>query len=600
VTRLSTGAFAVLVAATIAAFFITQHLKVTTPLLAGTPAPEPGVIDPLHGVPCMQGRNSGSTTISFYLLHRADTVVVSVVSGDVNGGGTIVRTVATGRHMRKGVRNPDGVFHWNGREDNGQVAPDGTYHFRVALIHQNRTIDLTSVPVKVQTIPPRPVVTSVSPAQIPGPSGSNVTIHYKGNENRGGTVLVYRTDLPGGPKLVKSFLTPWNGHTAVWDGKIDGRPAPAGTYLVGLEVADAACDTGHFPARVPPVRGTTPDTGVTISYLSAQPPLNPVPAGSTAAVAVHSPGLAYHWTLGRAGAHGSLAAGESDQATLSVHLPAGGAGLYKLALRSPAGSTTVPIVASGTPRARVLVVLPALTWQGLNPVDDNGDGLPNTLASGGPIELARPLVNGLPAGFADEAGLLAHLDASHRSYDLTTDLGLISGTGPRLGGHAAVVLAGSERWLPVAEQAALRSYVDAGGRLLSLGVDSLRRGVTVSGARALDPTAPRAKDALGVRVGAPANKAPAPVAVTSDGLGLFTGVAAPLAGFRTYQPILSVAAPGLVQSSAAPSGGSPAIVGYRLGDGIVVDIGVPGLGAALSHDAGARALIDQIWTVVSK
>ena len=33
-TRLSTGAFAVLVAATIAAFFLTQHLKVTTPLLA--------------------------------------------------------------------------------------------------------------------------------------------------------------------------------------------------------------------------------------------------------------------------------------------------------------------------------------------------------------------------------------------------------------------------------------------------------------------------------------------------------------------------------------------------------------------------------------
>ena len=111
-TRLSTGAFAVLVAATIAAFFVTQHLKVTTPLIQGAPRPVPGVINPLHGVPCVGGKNSGSTTISFYLQHRADTVGVYVVNQDEE----IVRTVATGRHMRIDVRNPDGVFTWDGRE----------------------------------------------------------------------------------------------------------------------------------------------------------------------------------------------------------------------------------------------------------------------------------------------------------------------------------------------------------------------------------------------------------------------------------------------------------------------------------------------------
>ena len=260
-SRLTTSAFAVLVAATIAAFFVTQHLKVTTPLLAGTPRPVPGVIDPLHGVPCMQGRNSGSTTISFYLLHRADTVDVYVVSAET---GSIVRTVASSRHMRKGVRTPDGVFHWDGREDNGQVAPDGTYYFRVALLRQGRTIDLTDVPVKVKTTPPHPVVTSVAPSLIPGGHATGVTIHYAGNEGRGGTIRIYRTDLPGGPRLVKSFLTPWNGHTAIWDGTINRRPAPAGTYLVGLDVTDAACDTGHFPARVPPAPGVAPRAIVTV------------------------------------------------------------------------------------------------------------------------------------------------------------------------------------------------------------------------------------------------------------------------------------------------------------------------------------------------
>ena len=598
-TRLSTGAFAVLVAATIAAFFLTQHLKVTTPLIQGAPRPVPGVIDPLHGVPCVRGRSSGSTTISFYLQHRADTVDVYVV----DQAGDIVRTVATGRHMRKDVRNPDGVFHWNGREDNGQVAPDGTYHFRVALIHQNRTIDLNDPQqtVKVKSSPPHPVVTRVTPSVIPGADGTSVTIHYAGNENRGGTVRIYRTDLRGGPRLVKSFLTPWNGHTAIWDGKINGRPAPAGTYLVGLDVTDAACGIGHFPAHIPPAPGTTPNTGVTVSYLAAHAPLDPVPAGSDAEVQVRSPGLAYHWALeGGAGARQPLASGKSDQATLSVHLPGGRPGLYKLTLRSAAGTTTVPIVANGAPRARVLVVLPALTWQGLNPLDDTGDGLPNTLANGGPIDLDRPLVYPAPAGIADEAGLLEYLDASQRSYELTTDLGLISGVGPLLRGHSAVVLAGSERWLPPAESAALRSYVMAGGRVLSLGVDSLRRGVTVAGNRALNPTAPSAADALGARVGGLAAKTAAPVTVTGDGLGLFAGVSAPLAGFRTYQPVLSVAAPSRVQSSAGPSSASPAIVGYVLRGGIVIDLGVPGFGAALPSDAGAQQLIDQIWTVVGK
>ena len=102
--------------------------------------------------------------------------------------------------------------------------------------------------MKVKTVPPHPVVTSVTPSAIRGRDGARVTIHYAGNESRGGTILVYRTDLPGGPRLVKTFLTPWQGHTAVWDGTIGGRPAPAGTYLIGIEVTDAACNTGRYPA----------------------------------------------------------------------------------------------------------------------------------------------------------------------------------------------------------------------------------------------------------------------------------------------------------------------------------------------------------------
>jgi flagellar hook assembly protein FlgD len=262
-TRVSIFAFGALVAASIAAFFITQHLKVTTPLVQGAPRPVPGVIDPLHAVRC-GNVNNGSATISFYLQHRSDDVIVSIVDADDDA---VVRTVADGRHMRKGVRTPDGVFRWDGRLSDGRVAPDGTYYFRVTLIHQNRTIDLTGVPVRVKTVPPHPVVTSVTPTVIPSSSGSTrVTIRYAGNDGRGGTVLLYRLDGANRrARLIKEFLTPWKGHTAIWDGTVaQQQPAPAGTYLLALEVSDAACDTGRYPARIPPPAGSAANDVVTV------------------------------------------------------------------------------------------------------------------------------------------------------------------------------------------------------------------------------------------------------------------------------------------------------------------------------------------------
>jgi FlgD Ig-like domain len=258
-TRFSIAAFAALVVASIAAFFVTQHLKVTTPLYNGNPFPVPGVIDPLHPVQCGKS-NAGSTTISFYLQHRSDDVIVSVVD---EADASVVRTVAYGRHMRKDKRVPDGVFHWDGRLTDGKVAPDGNYYFRVTLIHQNSTIDPKNVPVRVQTVPPHPVITSVSPTAIS--PGSHVTIRYTGNEGRGGSMLLYRLGAAGSPRLIKTFLTPWKGQTAVWDGTVSGgRPAPPGTYLLAFEVTDAACNTGRYPARIPPPAASAATDEVTV------------------------------------------------------------------------------------------------------------------------------------------------------------------------------------------------------------------------------------------------------------------------------------------------------------------------------------------------
>jgi hypothetical protein len=600
-TRLPIVAFATLAVATVAAFFVTQHLKVTTPLIAGSPAPAPSWINPVDGTVCA-GVDHRRTFVSFYLLHRSDDVDVYVVDQT----GAIVRTVALGRHMRRGVRKPDGVFSWNGREDDGNVAPDGTYYFRVALIHQGRTVDISNSaghpdPITVRTIPPRPVVTSVSPSLIPQDGRSGVTIHYTGNEHRGAMVQIYRTDLPGAPR-VKHFRA--GVHTAIWDGMIDQRPAPPGTYLVGLQATDPACNTGRFPIVMPPAPGTTPRTGVTVRYIAAQLPLRPVPAGSVATVYVDARQQPYRWALRRSGSKTILGKGAGTSFTRGVRLPAGRAGMYQLALRAGGYRTVVPIVASVpavTQQPRVLVVLPALTWQGLNPVDDDGDGLPNTLQAGGPIALNRPFANGFPPGAVDEAGLLAYLDKSHRTYDATTDVGLLQGFGPTLQGHSGVILAGSARWLPASLQSTLRAYVENGGNLMSLGIDSLRRAVTVQGERAFRPTPPSAADALGARPGALVTHNTALITVIPpDRLGIFSQTSGAFPGFGSYQPIRSVAAPGQIESEAGATTGAPSVIGYRLGRGVVVDVGLVGFGSRLAHNVDAQELVDGVWKLLSR
>lgn len=588
-------AFWTLIAATVGAFFITQHLKVTTPLLTGARV-SPEVLNPLEGKTC-GGVNHRQTTLSFYLLHRADDVDVYVV----DASGDFIKTLASAHHLPRGVRVR---FAWDGHEDNGALAPDGIYHFRVGLRQQGRNVDLSSesgalITATLTTALPHPVVDSVSPALLPDPGVKGAMIRYSGNENRGGTIVLYRTDLPGPPRIVKTFLTPWKGQTAVWDGAINGKPAPAGTYLAGLEVTDVTCNTGSFPVVIPPPPGTTPHAGITVRYLAAQPPVVPVAAGTSATVYVDSRRRPYRWSLLRAGARKPTAAGNGDQVALSVPLPSSGAGLYELSIESGPYRTGVPLEAGSTRSQRVLVVLPALTWQGLNPGDEDGDGIPDTLAGGYQVRLERPFADGLPVGLADQAALLAYLDKFHRPYDLTTDLGLIEGTGPRLAGHAAVVLAGDERWLPSSIRSALRAYVLGGGHVLSLGLDSLRAGVELRGGSALDPTSPTATDAFGAVFG-PTTRGAGLITAVTDRLGIFAGTSGALSAAASYEPIVRLAAPAQIASQAVTSSGQAPIVGFDLGRGEVVDIALDGFGSTLTHNVDSQELMSRIWTVLSR
>jgi hypothetical protein len=623
-TRLARLAFAVLVLATLGAFVVTQKLKSSPPLVV-----RPHIFKVFSPAPDARVTRA---RISFWIVN-GDDVSVSIVDGE----GRIVRRLVDGRPL---VERKRLVLFWNGRTDDGAVARDGSYRVRVALIHQGRTIDLAQ-PIRVDTRPPRPLVTDVSPhggdgpAFLPQHGVDAVTIHMRGLEGRSARVLIYRTDVSP-PRRVGSLHVPVGARTATWDGTLDGRPAPPGTYLMGLLVADRSGNAGTFPRRLPGARGAGAaplaslpgHAGVTIRRLAAAPPLTPVDAGRVAVVLVDARGLPYEWALRRHGDPAVVARGTGDGARLRVRVPRGQSGLYELTLATrpqrgargrgrgarriapvqPPHRTTVPLAVRTTRPRALLVVLPALTWQGRNPVDDDGDGLPNVLdAPRARAQLTRPFAHGMPAGIAaGEGALLRFLDDNLLRYDLTTDVALATAAGPPLGTHRGVVLAGEPRWVTPQLRAKLRRWVRDGGRVWSPGVDALRRTVRLDGGELRRPSAPQSTDALGARPRQPLARAgadaPAVITTYEEGtLGLFEGTSGAFPGYERFETLAGVMPGARLDGQAGTEPGVPVIAAWTLGDGFAVHTGLPELVAnAQAGDPDADALVRRIWMLLAR
>jgi len=617
VTRLARVAFAALVLATLGAFVVTQKLKSSPPLVV-----RPQVYAVFSPAPHARVRRA---RISFWIVH-GDDVSVSLV----DAGGQIVRRLVDGRHLPARRRL---TVWWNGREDGGARAPDGLYRVRVALIGEGRTIDLEQA-IRLDTLPPRPLVTDVTPRGADGPAFlpehgvAVVTIHASGLEGRSARVPIYRTDATP-PRRVGELAIPFGARTTTWDGTLGGRPAPPGTYLMGLVVADRSGNVGSFPSRLPdapgaPALGPLPGrAGVTIRRLAAAPPLTPVDPGGLAVVLVDARGQAYAWALRRYGDAKVLAHGVDRGARLRVRVPHGQSGLYALTLATPiprrrghraaaatAYRTTVPLAVRRTGPHSLLVVLPALTWQGENPVDDDGDGVPDTLDTGGARAsalLARPFADGMPADVAVQEGrLLRFLDASLLRYDLTTDVALATAAGPMLAGHRGVVLAGDERWITPRLRAALAAYVRAGGRVWSVGTDSLRRTVRLDGGVLHAPSPPQATDALGARPQQPLARAaaaePATMTIYQEGrLGLFVGTSGAFSGYERYETLAGVEPGATLDAAAGPSANVPVIALWTLGRGFAIHTGLPQLAArAQAGDPDAAALVRRIVALLGQ
>jgi flagellar hook assembly protein FlgD len=607
--------FVVLVGATFAAFFVAQRLKSAPPVI------DVGRISSVFSPNRDGERDVNQISIA---LKTADDATVDVISLD----GDRVRRLADSVAVRptRPLR-----LTWDGRSDSGRVVPDGRYQVRVALRREGRSVTVRKS-MAVDTRAPASRVCVGFPCSDPQRRLGNiisqgdreVRLYVNGVSRHSPTILrILRTDQAA-PTAVASLSVPAGSHHYVWDGRVNGRPLPPGTYIVQAQVRDSAGNLGVTPAEI--ATGNVPGhPGLTVRGIAAQPPLRPVNAGGRAEFFVDSRGAAYRWRVRRLGDSAILKRGRATAPQLALRAPRGPSGVYLLELSSGRWHTTVPFLVQAAKRSSLLVVVPAISWLGTDKVDDTPfDGIPNTLDDvGASVRWPRVLQgeSGLPAGFADQvAPLIVFLDRQHVRYDITSDLDLDLTENPRASDRPGVLLAGSERWVTRSLANRLKRYVSDGGRLAIFGADTLHRTVRLrvhadgdSGtlSRATQPTP---SDPFGAYVGRE-RRTPAPVAVSQydgDDNDLMTG-ALSLPGFTRLEESASLGTGKLLaavgeplsaqEEAAATQSGKPAravhpaLSEVQLGKGMVIRVGLPEWPQRL-HEGGVAQVTRNIFDIL--
>ena len=169
-----------------------------------------------------------------------------------------------------------------------------------------------------------------------------------------------RTDA-GPPKEVAHFAGRKGSRRGLWDGKVDGVPAPPGTYMVVVRVRDRSGNVGTAPAVLPPVPGSVRGKpGITVRQIVAQPPVVPVRAGERVAFDVDARRRPYRWDVRRVGVLRPIKKGRAaaGKATLVLRSPRGVSGAYLLELHSGRYRTRVPFLVQSAERSKLLVVVP--------------------------------------------------------------------------------------------------------------------------------------------------------------------------------------------------------------------------------------------------
>ena len=355
VTRLSQILFGVLVAASLAAFFVAQELK-----------SQPSLIQDFQLAwrvisPNADSRNDAQRVR--FRLKEADTVDVAIVDAD----GDEVREILSGASL-PAYRYPQPTPSWDGRDDSGDPAPDGVYRVRITLRDHGRNV-IVPDSFRVDRTPPDVRIVAIGPD--PGPRPEILPTHTRGParirlnapvRSARARMLFFRTDVTPA-RLAAQRVDPGRVDRRALERdrrrRSSGRARHVPRRRRGPRRRGQHRDLDAARPPRPAASGLRPQApGPRRDHrprLAAQPPLAAGRAGGPRiGLLVDARGRPYDWSVRRVGG-ATIRRGRANRPQVALKPPGSDSGVYLFEAARGAHRAAVPFAvddARSPPRAR--------------------------------------------------------------------------------------------------------------------------------------------------------------------------------------------------------------------------------------------------------
>jgi flagellar hook capping protein FlgD len=281
---LTTATLLGLLVATAAAFAITEHLKLVKSPVYGAR------VSKFLAPTCNCATSKASIRIK---LRHDDRVKLTIVDSAGDTVATIARSAQVPKLQHK-------TFLWDGRKDDGILAPDGAYRPEISLANARKTILFPLVDqIFLDTKKPEVLSATADQGVLFGGSGRTIRIRYALSEQANAVVYL------GNHRIIRGRPTREHG-VVKWAGTLGGEPLRPGRYVLSVGALDLAGNETPASDRK--------DVTVVLRYIDLARRRISVRAGAHFTVAVETRSPRYTWRLGRA--HG-----EGHGKLLRLHAP---------------------------------------------------------------------------------------------------------------------------------------------------------------------------------------------------------------------------------------------------------------------------------------